>query len=64
LCFDGFRSRDVQRNIYQKYWNEMKKKHPDLTDDQLKARVGVFAGVVGFGIIMMGYLFTMLFESV
>ncbi|MFA6512422.1 MAG: hypothetical protein WCV86_04855 [Patescibacteria group bacterium] len=42
----------------------MKKKHPDLTDDQLKARVGVFAGVVGFGIIMMGYLFTMLFESV
>ncbi|MFA6512424.1 MAG: M15 family metallopeptidase [Patescibacteria group bacterium] len=41
--FDGFRSRDVQRNIYQKYWNEMKGKHPDLTDDQLKARVGVFA---------------------
>lgn len=40
--WDGFRSRTVQNNIYRKFWNEMKTKHPDWNDDRLKIEVGVF----------------------
>ncbi len=40
--WDGCRSRDVQNNIYQKFWTELKMKHPEWDDDRLKHEVGVF----------------------
>lgn len=40
--WDGFRSRDVQNNIYQNYWEEVKKVHPDWDEEKLKNEVGVF----------------------
>lgn len=40
--WDGFRSREVQNNIYQKFWDELKRKNPDWDDEKLKTETGVF----------------------
>ena len=40
--WDAFRSRDVQNNIYQKYWKEFKSAHPDWDDAKLALEVGKF----------------------
>jgi len=40
--WDGFRSREVQRNIYQKFWDDLKKKNPDWDDKRLANEVAVF----------------------
>ncbi|HUT22173.1 MAG TPA: M15 family metallopeptidase [Candidatus Bipolaricaulota bacterium] len=40
--WDAFRSRDVQNNIYQKYWAELKTANPDWNDEKLKLEVGKF----------------------
>lgn len=40
--WDGYRSRTVQNNIYQKFWTELKIKNPDWSDERLKQEVGVF----------------------
>ncbi|MFA6550793.1 MAG: M15 family metallopeptidase [Candidatus Gracilibacteria bacterium] len=43
--WDGFRSREVQNAIYQKFWNEFKKDHPEWDEDRLKKEVGMFVTV-------------------
>lgn len=43
--WDGFRSRVVQNNIYQKFWNELRQQHPDWDNEKLKIEVGVFITV-------------------
>lgn len=40
--WDTYRPRDVQNNIYQKFWNELKSQHPDWNEDKLKSVVGTF----------------------
>lgn len=40
--WDGYRSRDVQNNIYQKFWKELQKEHPDWDERKLKEAVAVF----------------------
>ena len=43
--WDGWRSREVQQNIYMKYWKEMESKHPDWTEEQLREQVGIFVTI-------------------
>ncbi|MFA6520851.1 MAG: M15 family metallopeptidase [Candidatus Gracilibacteria bacterium] len=40
--WDAYRSRDVQNNIYKKYWAELKAAHMDWDDEKLKLEVGKF----------------------
>ena len=40
--WDGFRSRAVQNTIYQKFWDELQKLHPDWNNEKLKTEVGTF----------------------
>ncbi len=40
--WDSWRPRDVQANIYRKYWNEMKVAHPEWSEERLAHEVGVF----------------------
>ncbi|MFA7653598.1 MAG: M15 family metallopeptidase [Candidatus Magasanikbacteria bacterium] len=40
--WDAFRSRDVQNNIYQKYWQEFKIAHPEWDNLTLELEVGKF----------------------
>ncbi|HEV8601171.1 MAG TPA: M15 family metallopeptidase [Patescibacteria group bacterium] len=40
--WDGFRPREVQNNIYQKYWRGLKSVHPGWSNEQLAAQVGLF----------------------
>lgn len=40
--WDGFRPRIVQNNIYQKFWKELKKQHPEWGAEQLGLEVGKF----------------------
>ena len=40
--WDGYRSRDIQNKIYEKYWTEQKLKHPDWDSEELKIEVGKF----------------------
>lgn len=40
--WDGYRSREVQNNIYQKYLEDLKKENPSMTNDELKNEVGKF----------------------
>lgn len=40
--WDAFRSRDVQNNIYQEYWNKFKTAHPDWNEEKLKLETGKF----------------------
>ena len=43
--WDGWRSREVQHNIYMKYWKEMKSAHPDWSEGQLHRQVGTFVTI-------------------
>jgi D-alanyl-D-alanine dipeptidase len=47
--WDGYRSRAVQKNIYQKFWNELHEKHPEWNEGQLKQEVSVFVTVADIG---------------
>ncbi|MDP9249044.1 MAG: hypothetical protein M3M85_00840 [bacterium] len=40
--WDGFRPREVQNNIYQKFWKDSKIKHPDWSDPELTQEVGLY----------------------
>ena len=41
----GFRSRSVQKTIYDKFWKELSEAHPDWDEEKLKIEVGTFASV-------------------
>lgn len=43
--WDGWRPREVQCNIYMKYWKEMESEHPDWTEEQLREQVGTFVTI-------------------
>ena len=43
--WDGWRPREVQHNLYLKYWKDMKTEHPDWTEDQLRVQVGTFVTI-------------------
>jgi zinc D-Ala-D-Ala dipeptidase len=40
--WDGYRSREVQNNIYMKFWKELKEKNPKWNTEKLEKEVGVF----------------------
>ncbi|MDA1060631.1 MAG: M15 family metallopeptidase [bacterium] len=40
--WDGYRTLKTQKILYDNYWNELKIKHPDWTDDQLSEAVEIF----------------------
>jgi len=40
--WDPWRSRNVQRNVYSKFWNEMKNDHPDWGEAKLRHEVAVY----------------------
>lgn len=40
--WDPWRSRVVQNNIYQKFWNELQDDHPEWDEETLRHEVGVF----------------------
>jgi len=40
--WDGYRSRDVQNNIYQKFWKELHELHPKWSDEKLQEEAGRF----------------------
>lgn len=40
--WDPWRSRQVQANIYNKFWQELRVQHPEWDDDKLKYEVGIF----------------------
>lgn len=40
--WDGFRPREVQGNIYAKFFNELKKGHPEWDEDKIAEETGVF----------------------
>ena len=40
--WDAYRSRDVQNSVYQRYWKELKKEHPDWDEEQLKTAIAKF----------------------
>lgn len=40
--WDGFRPREVQNNIYKKFWAELKQNHPEWDDKTLAQEVGKF----------------------
>lgn len=43
--WDGYRSREIQNNIYEKYWKELQSEHPDWNNEKLKCEVGIFITV-------------------
>jgi len=43
--WDGWRPREVQHNIYMKYWKEMESEHQDWTEEQLLEQVGTFVTI-------------------
>ena len=40
--WDGYRSRVVQNNIYQKFWREFKKMHPDWNENKIAEEVSIY----------------------
>ncbi|MCD4760663.1 hypothetical protein K8R42_02075 [bacterium] len=40
--WDGYRSRQEQNNIYQKYYNKLLKKHPDWSQKKIRLETGKF----------------------
>lgn len=40
--WDGFRPREVQNAIYEKFWSELKAKNPDWNEERLRIEVGTF----------------------
>lgn len=43
--WDGWRSREVQHNIYMDHWQKLKCEHPDWKEEKLKKEVGKFVTV-------------------
>jgi D-alanyl-D-alanine dipeptidase len=43
--WDGWRSREVQHNIYMDHWKNLNTEHPDWKEDRLKEEVGKFVTV-------------------
>lgn len=43
--WDGWRSREVQHNIYMNHWQKLKNEHPDWKEEKLKEEVGKFVTV-------------------
>lgn len=43
--WDGYRPRQVQNNVYQKFWNDLKQAHPDWTDEHLDKEVGLYVTI-------------------
>ncbi len=43
--WDGWRPRDVQHELYLKYWNDLKARHPQWSEDRLKAQIERYVGV-------------------
>ncbi len=43
--WDGWRSREVQQNIYMNHWRKLKNSHPNWEKDRLKEEVGMFVTV-------------------
>ena len=43
--WDGWRSREVQQNIFMKYWKEMATEHPDLSEERLREHVGTYVSI-------------------
>jgi len=43
--WDGWRPREVQHNLYLKYWKDLKAQNPDWTEDQLRVQVGTFVTI-------------------
>jgi D-alanyl-D-alanine dipeptidase len=43
--WDGWRPREVQHKIYTKYWKRIAAEHPDWTDAQIRAQVGIFVTI-------------------
>lgn len=42
LIWDGYRSRETQSAIYNRYWTELHTQHPDWNNDRLAVEVGTF----------------------
>ncbi|MFA5352124.1 MAG: M15 family metallopeptidase [Candidatus Gracilibacteria bacterium] len=40
--WDAYRSRDVQNNVYQRYWQDLQAQHPDWDEEKIKLEVGKF----------------------
>ena len=43
--WDGWRSREVQHNIYMNHWEHLKNKHTDWEENRLKQAVGKFVTI-------------------
>jgi D-alanyl-D-alanine dipeptidase len=43
--WDGWRPREVQHNIYMKYWKKMESEHQNWTEEQLLEQVGTFVTI-------------------
>lgn len=43
--WDPWRSREVQNNIYQKFWTDMSAENPEWDEEKLRAEVGRFATI-------------------
>lgn len=43
--WDPWRSREVQNNIYQKFWADMSAENPEWDEEKLRAEVGRFATI-------------------
>jgi D-alanyl-D-alanine dipeptidase len=40
--WDGYRTRAVQKNVYKKYWQELKEKNPDWNNEKLDEEASIF----------------------
>jgi D-alanyl-D-alanine dipeptidase len=43
--WDGWRPREVQHNIYMKYWKELEAAHPEWDENRLREQAGTFVSV-------------------
>ncbi len=45
IVFDAYRSLEVQDSLYREYYNGLKEKHPDWTDDQLATETQKYVSI-------------------
>ncbi len=43
--WDGYRPREVQKNVYQKYWNELEQDHPDWGKEKLILATSTYVSI-------------------
>ena len=43
--WDGYRPREVQKNVYQKYWKELEVEHPDWNKEQLTHATSTYVSI-------------------